>query len=181
VVGTSISARRARTRAGTGSICAPAEAPLVMGGVASETRREGSEQRRRSSAMPSSGTTEQRSIATQIAPLPGGEYQFDLRPSLASVRRMVRRVVHLRPGGERRERDDAEPSSMRALDDGDAATSIDAPTGTANDSAVGAENVRAETIADTSRSAVGDASVDGTSATRATKSKRRRTPRRARG
>jgi len=94
---------------------------------------------------------------------------------------MVRRVVHLRPGGERHERDDAELSSMRSLDDGDAATSIDAPAGTADDSAVGAENIRAETIADTSRSAVGDASVDGTSATRATKSKRRRKPRRARG
>src|SRR5690348_8646639 len=42
----------------------------VLGRVASETRRERSEQRRRSSATPSSGATEQRSIAKQIAPVP---------------------------------------------------------------------------------------------------------------
>src|SRR5437879_10405001 len=41
------------------------------GRVASETRREGSEQRRRSGATPSSGAPEQRSIATQIDPVPG--------------------------------------------------------------------------------------------------------------
>src|SRR5437773_11118763 len=49
----------------------------ISGRVASETRREGSEQRTRSSATPSSGTTEQRSIATQIAPLPPRGFACD--------------------------------------------------------------------------------------------------------
>src|SRR5882724_485643 len=57
---------RAR-QTGTGSSCERDR--RVLGRVASETRREGSEQRRRSCATPSSGAPEQRSIATQIGPV----------------------------------------------------------------------------------------------------------------
>src|SRR6266404_284548 len=60
-----------------------------VGRVASETRREGSEQRRRSGATPSSAATEQRSIATQIAPLP---------PVLTS-RRIAAKVRSIRDRG----------------------------------------------------------------------------------
>src|SRR6266481_1682323 len=72
--------------------CAPDARPLslpVVGQVASETRREGSEQRRRSSATPSSGATEQRSIATQIDPLP----RFPAAVRCAKRRGMVELVA----------------------------------------------------------------------------------------
>src|SRR6266404_7373213 len=42
---------------------------VALRGQASETRREGSEERRRSGATPSIRATEQRSIATQIGPV----------------------------------------------------------------------------------------------------------------
>src|SRR5207245_3128123 len=73
-----------------GRVASATTRAFVLGRVASETRREGSEpsssedkQRRRSNATPSSGATEQRSIAKQIGPVPA----------------LRARAIHYRNGG----------------------------------------------------------------------------------
>src|SRR5882724_6465105 len=91
-----------RTRARPPRWREDARAGLVLGRAASQTRREGSEQRRRSGATPSSGATEQRSMATQIGPGPlaGGPagYARNHRDELGGLDRL--RHVHLESGGQ---------------------------------------------------------------------------------
>jgi 1-acyl-sn-glycerol-3-phosphate acyltransferase len=105
---------------------------------------------------------------------------------------MARRVVHLRPGGGRRDGGDGEQSTLTSAnpladhagaDDADARPALDgrpaAVTGGESEARVQSE-ARAETAADDAGNGVGDASTDDPTGRRAAKAKvRRRRPRRA--